>query len=178
MTETLDGTVPEDVSELAEHVLRRAHEARLSLAAAESCTGGLLASLLTDVDGFGHVFERGFVVYSERSKHELLGVGLDQLHLHGAVSEPVARAMAEGALQAADADVAVAITGFAGRGAPGEEPGLVHFAVSRRSGPTAHREAHFGDVGRGAVRLLCLRWALEMMDDALADRPDAQRVSR
>ena len=168
MTETLDGTVPPDVADLAEEVLRRAHEARLTLAAAESCTGGLLASLLTDVEGYAHAFERGFVAYSELSKHELLGVGLDVLHFHGAVSQPVARAMAEGALEAAHADVAVAVTGFAGPGAPGEEPGLVHFAVSRKGRPTIHREEHFGDIGRGAVRLKCLRCCLEMLDQALA----------
>ena len=168
MTETLDGTIPADVSRLAEEVLRHAHEARLSLAAAESCTGGLLSSLLTDVEGYAHAFERGFVAYSERSKHELLGVGRDLLRLHGAVSEAVARAMAEGALAAADADVAIAITGFAGRGAPDEEPGLVHFAVSRIGRATAHREEHFGDIGRGAVRLKCLRCSLEMLDKALA----------
>lgn len=168
MTETLDGAIPADVSDLAEEVLRLAHEAQLSLAAAESCTGGLLSSLLTDVEGYAHAFERGFVTYSEDSKHELLGVGLDALHLHGAVSEPVARAMAEGALEAAHADVAAAVTGFAGRGGPDDEPGLVHFAVSRKGRPTIHREEHFGDIGRGAVRLKCLRCSLEMLAEALA----------
>lgn len=168
MTETLDATVPPEVSELAEQVLRRAHQAQLSLATAESCTGGLLASLLTDVDGYAHVFERGLVAYSEQSKHELLGVSLDALRVHGAVSEEVARAMAEGALRAAGADLAIAVTGFAGRGAPDEEPGLVHFALARRGGPVRHREEHFGDIGRGAVRLACLRCSLEMLDQALA----------
>ncbi len=171
MTETLDETLPSDVAELVEHVLRRACDEGLTLATAESCTGGLLASLLTDVDGFGHAFERGFVVYTEGAKHEMLGVSLDDLHQYGAVSEPVARAMAEGALKAADADVAVAITGFAGRGAPGDEPGLVHFAVSRKGIPTLHREEHFGDIGRGGVRLACLRCSLQMLDRAIKERP-------
>ncbi len=167
MAETLDAAIPAEVSKLAEDVLRRAHEARLTLATAESCTGGLLASLLTDVDGLGHVFERGFVVYSERAKHELLGVDTELLRREGAVSEPVARAMAEGALQAAHADLAIAVTGFAGPGAPGDEPGLVHFALSRSGRPTRHREEHFGDIGRGGVRLACLRACLEMLSQAL-----------
>ena len=171
MTETLDEALPPDVAELVEHVLRRACDEELTLATAESCTGGLLASLLTDVDGYGHAFERGFVVYTERAKHEMLDVDLGDLRRHGAVSEPVARAMAEGALKAADADVAVAITGFAGRGAPGDEPGLVHFAVSRNGVPTRHREEHFGDIGRGGVRLACLRCSLQMLDQALEARP-------
>lgn len=168
MAETLDSAIPEDVSRLVEDLLRRASTARLTLVTAESCTGGLLASLLTDVDGLGHVFDRGFVVYSEQSKHQLPDVPLEALRRCGAVSEPVARAMAEGALKAADADLAIAVTGFAGRGAPGEEPGLAHFACSRRGGATRHRKEHFGDVGRGRVRLACLRCCLEMLGEALA----------
>ncbi len=171
MTETLDDSLPSDVAELVEHVLRRACDQELTIATAESCTGGLLASLLTDVEGYGHAFERGFVVYTEQAKHEMLGVDPEVLRRHGAVSEPVARAMAEGALEAAAADVAVAITGFAGAGAPGDEPGLVHFAVSRQGLPTRHREEHFGDIGRGGVRLACLRCALQMLDQALRARP-------
>ena len=171
MTETLDETLPSDVAELVEHVLRRASDEELTLATAESCTGGLLASLLTDVEGYGHAFERGFVVYTERSKQEMLGVDPEALRRYGAVSEPVARAMDEGALKAAAADLAVAITGFAGPGAPGDEPGLVHFAVSREGLPTRHREEHFGDIGRGGVRLACLRSALQMLDQALKARP-------
>ncbi len=171
MTETLDEALPSDVAELVEHVLHRASDAGLTIATAESCTGGLLASLLTDVDGYGHAFERGFVVYTERAKQEMLGVDPGDLKRHGAVSEPVARAMAEGALRAAAADVAVAITGFAGQGAPGDEPGLVHFAVSRTGAPTRHREEHFGDIGRGGVRLACLRCSLEMLDKSLKDSP-------
>jgi nicotinamide-nucleotide amidase len=167
--ETLDAAVPAEVSALAEAVLKRACAADLTLATAESCTGGLLASLLTDVDGYAHAFERGFVVYSERSKQEMLGVSAADLRRFGAVSETVARAMAEGALAAAGAQIAVAVTGFAGRGAPGEEPGLVHVAVKRAGRPTAHREEHFVDIGRGAVRVACLRCSLEMLSDGLAD---------
>ncbi len=169
MTETLDETIPAKVARLAEAILREACDRSLTLATAESCTGGLLASLLTDVDGYAHAFERGFVVYSDRAKQEMLGVDPDAIHCHGAVSETVARAMSEGALEHAPADLALAVTGFAGRGAPDEEPGLVHFAVSRRGRPTLHREEHFGDIGRGAVRLECLRCSLELIGEALAD---------
>jgi nicotinamide-nucleotide amidase len=167
VVEALDGAVPSEVGALAETVLRRASAARLTLATAESCTGGLLASLLTDVDGYGHVFERGFVAYSERSKQELLGVRPELLQRCGAVSEEVAKAMAEGALASADADIAIAITGFAGRGAPGDEPGLVHFALARKARLVRHREEHFGDIGRGGVRLKCLRCSLEMLAEAV-----------
>ena len=169
MTETLDETIPAPVANLAEAILREASDRSLTLATAESCTGGLLASLLTDVDGYAHVFERGFVVYSDQAKHQMLGVDPDAIHRHGAVSETIARAMSEGALEHAQADLAVAVTGFAGRGAPDEEPGLVHFAVSRRGRRTVHREEHFGDIGRGAVRLECLRCSLELIGQALAD---------
>ncbi len=171
MTETLDETLPDDVAELVEHVLRRACDDEQTIATAESCTGGLLASLLTDVEGYAHAFERGFVVYTERAKHEMLGVKLEDLERYGAVSEPVARAMAEGALRAGGVDLAVAVTGFAGPGAPGDEPGLVHFAVARKGAETRHSEEHFGDIGRGGVRLECLRCSLKMLDHALRERP-------
>ena len=99
----------------------------------------------------------------------MLGVPLELLGQWGAVSEPFARAMAEGVKNVAEADVAFAVTGYAERGAPGEEPGLVHFAASRSGWGTTHRVEHFGDVGRGPVRHPCLRSALEMLEDALSD---------
>jgi nicotinamide-nucleotide amidase len=175
MTETLDPTLPGEVTRLVEQVLRTACAKGLALATAESCTGGLLASLLTDVDGYAHAFERGFVVYSDEAKHQMLGVPIALIRRAGAVSEDVAREMAKGAIANSAADVAIAITGFAGPGGPGEEPGLVHFAVSRRSGPTAHREEHFGDVGRGDVRLGCLRVGLELLLGAVQVRPRRPR---
>lgn len=139
----------------------------MALATAESCTGGLLASLLTDVEGVSHAFERGFVVYSEEAKRELLGVPAALLAEHGAVSRPVALAMAEGALRASHARIALAITGFAGAGGPGDEAGRVHFACAVRGLDTRHREAHFGDIGRGPVRIACIRVALEMFAETL-----------
>jgi nicotinamide-nucleotide amidase len=167
MAVTIIDVLPDDIGERVEKLLRRASDRKLMLVTAESCTGGLLASLFTDIEGCSHVFERGFVVYTDEAKRELLGVSQGSLHSFGAVSETVAREMAEGALQHSRGHIGIAVTGFAGPGAPGDEPGLVHLAVTLRDGPTSHREEHFGDAGRGAVRLACIRTALDMLEDAL-----------
>ena len=167
MTETLSPMLPDEVERQAHALLKRACDQEVTFATAESCTGGLLASLLTDVDGAGHAFERGFVTYTNEAKAEMLGIPLEVIEGAGAVSEVVARAMAEGALRESRADVAVSITGFAGRGAPEDEPGLVHFACARHGRDIVHREAHFGDIGRGPVRVECLRVALQMFEEAL-----------
>jgi len=167
MTETLTASLPKDVEALIEAVLEAAERKGVELATAESCTGGLLASVLTDVEGKSHVFDRGYVTYSNEAKQEELGVPLRLIEQNGAVSESVARAMAEGALRAAKAGVAVAVTGFAGPGGPDDEPGLVHFALAAQGAPTTHEEHHFGDVGRGPCRIQCLRVALGMLKRAL-----------
>ena len=167
MTETLSPVLPDKIESAARRVLERATAAGLTLATAESCTGGLLASLLTDVEGVSSAFERGFVVYSKEAKCELLHIARDTVDGCGAVSREVAIAMAEGALAASHADVALAITGFAGPGAPDDEPGLVHFACARTDQATETREEHFGDIGRGPTRVKCLEVALEMIDKAL-----------
>lgn len=167
MTETLTDSLPDDVEALIEAVLTTADRQGVELATAESCTGGLLASVLTDVEGKSHVFDRGFVTYSDDAKQEELGVPLRLIRQNGAVSEPVARAMAQGALKAAKAGMAVAITGFAGPAGPDDEPGLVHFALAAEGAPTAHQEHHFGDIGRGPCRIECLRVALGMLKTAL-----------
>jgi nicotinamide-nucleotide amidase len=165
--ETLDPVLPRKVQDRAERVLDGAHERELKLATAESCTGGLLAALLTDVGGRGHVFDRGFVVYAKQAKCDLLGIAREKVDACGAVSEPVAREMAQGALRRSQADVAVAITGFAGPAGPDDEEGLVHFACARRGGEVAHREEHFGKIGRDGVRIAALETALEMIERAL-----------
>jgi nicotinamide-nucleotide amidase len=167
MAEALDGALPPDVDELAQQVLERACDKELLLVTAESCTGGLLASLLTDIPGNSHAFERGFVTYTDEAKHEMLGVPIEVLTSDGAVSERAARTMAEGALAHSRGHIAVSITGFAGKGADGEEPGLVHFASAVRGGETRHLERRFGDVGRAEVRLRCLTTALEMMRERI-----------
>lgn len=167
MTDTLTESVPNEVEDLAETVLKAACERDLKLVTAESCTGGLLASLLTDVTGASYAFERGFVTYTNQAKHEMLGVGADILDAPGPVSEVVAQAMAQGALERSDGDLALSITGFAGPGGPGDEEGRVHFALARKDGPMLHREEHFGARGRGPLRIAALKTALEMLDEAL-----------
>lgn len=163
-TETLSPVLPNDLEEATRLLLAKACERELVLATAESCTGGMLASLLTDVQGVAHAFDRGFVTYSEEAKTQMLGVPADLIAVRGAVSEEVARAMAEGALSRSRANIALAITGFADTG---EEPGLVHFACARNGRITAHREEHFGPVGRGAVRIAALGVAVQMMTEML-----------
>lgn len=167
MSEPL-GAIPAAIVRQAKHVLGRACEHDLSIVTAESCTGGLLASLLTDVEGRSSAFERGYVVYSKEAKCELLHVARDVVERCGAVSRDVAEAMADGALKGSHGDVGVAITGFAGPGAPDDEPGLVHFGCVSRRGHRAHRECHFGDIGRGPVRERALGVALDMLADAIA----------
>jgi nicotinamide-nucleotide amidase len=172
MAEALEPAVPADVDRLAEQVLREACDRDLKLATAESCTGGLLASLLTDLPGLSHAFERGFVTYTHEAKHELLGVPREILDRDGAVSEPCARAMAEGAVAHSRADLALSITGFT-EGGPGQPAGLVHFACARRGGATSHRREEFGALGRADVRIAALRVALQMLGEGLAVTPQA-----
>lgn len=170
MTETLSPALPNDIEAAIDRVLKAADDNGVTLATAESCTGGLVASVLTDVEGRSHVFERGYVVYSNAAKTEELSVPLRLIEQNGAVSGPVARAMAEGALRASGAGVAIAVTGFAGPAGPDDEPGLVHFALAADGAPTVHEEHHFGDLGRGSVRLECLRTAMRMLERAVTNR--------
>ena len=170
MTEELSPAMPADIEALIEAVLTLACDNDITLCTAESCTGGLLASVLTDVEGRSHAFERGYVVYTDDAKEDEVAVPERLIRQKGAVSEPVARAMAEGALRASGAGVAVAVTGFAGKAGPDDEPGLVHFALAAEGAPTIHEEHHFGDIGRGPVRLDCLRVALRMLRDAVTIR--------
>ena len=149
--------------------MHRLCEKELTVATAESCTGGMLAALLTDIEGAGHGFDRGFVTYTKDSKRELLGIPSELLDRNDAVSEPVARAMAECALSRSSADIALGVTGFAGPAGEKCEEGLVHFALARRHGETVHREEHFGAIGRGAIRVKSLKCLLEMIEDAIRD---------
>jgi nicotinamide-nucleotide amidase len=167
LSETLEPALPDHLDEQAERLMHRICDSELKIATAESCTGGMLAALLTDIEGCGHGFDRGFVTYSKEAKHDLLGVDHDLLDRNDAVSETVARAMAEGALNRSDADVAIGVTGFAGPAGEECEEGLVHFAVTRRDGTTLHREKHFGAIGRGGVRVKSLKVMLEMLEQSL-----------
>ncbi len=163
-TETLSPVLPSATEEATRRLLEKACERDLVLATAESCTGGMLASLLTDVQGMAHAFDRGFVTYTNEAKSEMLGVSMDLLEEKGAVCGEVAIAMAEGALERSRANIALSVTGFADKG---EEPGLVHFACARNGRKTAHREEHFGPIGRGATRIACMQVAVEMMTEML-----------
>jgi nicotinamide-nucleotide amidase len=163
-TETLSPLLPDETEEATRRLLVKASERGLRLATAESCTGGMLASLLTDVQGVAHAFERGFVTYTNEAKSEMLGVPMALIEDKGAVSSEVAVAMAEGALERSRANIAVSITGFADAG---DEPGLVHFGCARAGRATAHREEHFGPGGRGATRVKCMKVAVEMMTEML-----------
>jgi nicotinamide-nucleotide amidase len=144
---------------------------KLMVATAESCTGGLVAGALTDIAGSSAVVDRGFVTYTNAAKHQMLGVSSDTLDKFGAVSRETAEAMARGALDHADADLAVAITGVAGPGGGSSEKpvGLVHFAAATRGGALIHRERRYGDIGRAEVRRLSVLEALAMLSE-LASR--------
>ena len=167
MSETLEPALPDQLDEQAERLMRRLCEKGLKVATAESCTGGMLAALLTDIEGAGHAFDRGFVTYTKEAKSELLGIDRNLLEHNDAVSETVARAMAEGALARSSADLALGVTGFAGPAGEDREEGLVHFALARRDRETVHREEHFGPIGRGPVRVESLKAILEMLEDAI-----------
>jgi nicotinamide-nucleotide amidase len=157
-----------DLITRASELIARYRAAGLMAATAESCTGGLIAGLLTEIPGSSDMLERGFVVYSNAAKQELLGVPAETLVNHGAVSEETARAMAEGALANSRAEVAVSVTGIAGPdgGTAAKPVGLVHFAFARRGKPTVAREDRFGAIGREAVRLASVRVALDLLEAA------------
>lgn len=163
-TETLAPVLTEEIEAATKRLLEKACERDLMLATAESCTGGMLASLLTDVQGVAHAFDRGFITYTNEAKNEMLGVPMELLETHGAVSKEAAIAMAEGALKESRANIALSITGFADTG---DEPGLVHFGCARAGRKTMHREERFGPLGRGGTRIECMRVAIEMMTEML-----------
>ena len=165
----MDRLFPIEVETLARLVLEEARTRGWRIAAAESCTGGLVAASLTEIAGSSDVFERGFVTYSNRAMSELLDVPGDLIADFGAVSEPVARAMAEGALINSTAHLTVAVTGVAGPGggSPMKPVGTVHFATAVANGPIRHCEERFGDLGRSQVRLKSLIRALELLRERL-----------
>ncbi len=165
----VDGIFPPALRVRAADVLAAAGRQGLMITTAESCTGGLVAGLLTEIAGSSSVFERGFVTYSNAAKAELLGVPPDLLAQHGAVSEAVARAMAEGALAHAAADLALAVTGIAGPGGgSAEKPvGLVHFALARRGGATVALAQQFTETSRSTIRLAAIGQAIALFEQAL-----------
>jgi nicotinamide-nucleotide amidase len=161
---------------LAETLLQRCREAQVMLATAESCTGGLIAATLTEIAGSSDVVERGYVTYSNDSKIYALGVPAEIVAGHGAVSEPVARAMAEGCLRKSNADIAIACTGIAGpSGGSATKPvGLVHIAVAAHGHETMHQRMTYGDIGRASVRTATVEDALNLAGEMLAQMVASQ----
>lgn len=156
---------PQQLKSLAAMTLAAAGEKSLTLATAESCTGGLIAAALTEIPGSSSVFDRSFVTYSNNAKRDMLGVPGDLIVDLGAVSETVARAMAEGAMVQAEVDVAVAVTGVAGPGGgtPLKPVGLVHIACARKGENIVHDVFRFGDISRTEIRIKTAEEALQMM---------------
>ena len=172
-----------DARALARSLLDLCRMRKLTVATAESCTGGLIAGALTDIPGSSDVVDRGFVTYSNEAKRAMLGVDASTLATFGAVSKETATQMAVGALERAGVDLAIATTGIAGPGGavPGKPVGLVHLAAAARDGRIVHRECRFGGIGRTAVRQRSVVEALRMLME-LARGPQAkprrQSVSR
>ena len=163
-----------EVEELARQVLNAFEKRNLKLAAAESCTGGMVSAALTDIAGSSSVFERGFVTYSNEAKMELLGVLEQTLAAHGAVSAETAREMAAGALAHSHADVAVSVTGIAGPGGgtPQKPVGLVWFGVAIKGQPPRVERRQFADLGRASIRRESVVTALRfLVESAQAVRP-------
>jgi nicotinamide-nucleotide amidase len=157
----------EDLIAAATAVLDTCRARGLTLATAESCTGGLVAGALTEIAGASDVVDRGFVTYSNEAKQEMLGVPAETVAKFGAVSRETAEAMARGALGHADVDLAVSITGVAGPGGGNKDKpvGLVHFACAARDGSLEHAEMRYGDIGRAQVRHLSALQALAMLNE-------------
>ncbi len=148
----------------ADTLLARARARGIVIATAESCTGGLIAGAITEVPGSSDIFDRGFVTYSNAAKQAMLGVPLAVLEAHGAVSEPVAGAMALGALAQSDAQLAVSVTGIAGPGGSEHKPeGRVCFGLARAGSPVQTRTMDFGALGRSAVRAASVDYALDLL---------------
>src|SRR6266446_6545970 len=160
----------QELTEQARVLLDLCRKKRLKIAAAESCSGGLLAATLTEIPGSSDVFDRGFVTYSNDAKQAMLGVTPLTLESFGAVSRETAEAMATGALAHAGVDLAASITGIAGPGGavPGKPIGLVHLAAASRSGRLIQRERAYGDIGRAQVRRACVIEALSMLGELAA----------
>ncbi len=156
---------PDRIRNLGLLVMDEAEQRRVRIVTAESCTGGLLAGLFTEFAGASKVLERGFVTYSNQAKSEVLGISGDLLADYGAVSEPVARFMAEGAMAQSRANLAVAITGIAGPGGGTrmKPVGTVHIACARENRAMIHEHLSLGDIGRHEIRMATLESALNMI---------------
>jgi nicotinamide-nucleotide amidase len=161
--------IDKETAEAALRVFELCRERKLTLATAESCTGGLVAAAITDIPGSSDVFDRGFVTYSNKAKQLLLNVSKELLDTHGAVSAEVAKAMAQGAAKAALTNIAVSLTGIAGPGGgtPEKPVGLVFIACASREGKFHTRECRFGDLGRSEVRRRSVIAAFALIEEML-----------
>jgi nicotinamide-nucleotide amidase len=157
----------EDIVEAAKNLLTICRRKNLLVATAESCTAGLVAGTLSEVPGVSSILDRGYITYSNQAKHEMLGVPLDVLNRHGAVSRETAEAMVRGVLGHSRVHLAVSVTGIAGPdGGSAEKPvGLVHFAAATRSGKLTHAEKRYGDIGRANVRKQSVLQAFRMLHE-------------
>ncbi|MES2034650.1 MAG: CinA family protein [Pseudomonadota bacterium] len=160
---------PLEIETHARLLIEEVRDRHLRIVTAESCTGGLVAGAICSIAGASDVFERGFVTYTNRAKEEMLGVAGDMIADFGAVSEPVARMMAEGALNHSRAHIAVAITGVAGPGggSPMKPVGTVHLATARSTAGIRHRHEVFDGPNRLDVQLAAVAVALEMLREAI-----------
>lgn len=155
---------------IAVDILAAARAKGIRIATAESCTGGMIAVALTDIAGSSDVFDRGFVTYSNAAKIGMLGVLAETLAAHGAVSDPVAREMALGAIRNSQATLAVSVTGIAGPGGSDFKPeGRVCFGLAREGHPTETQTIDFGPLGRAAVRAAASEFALGLLLAALQE---------
>ena len=159
----------------AQTLLTRAKETGVMIATAESCTAGLIAGAITEVPGSSAIFDRGFVTYTNQAKQDMLGVKSETLQAHGAVSEEVAREMAEGALARSEAARTVAVSGIAGPGGSEFKPeGRVCFALARQNGATQSETIDFGALGRSAVRAATVEHALDLLIASLEPHSAAE----
>ena len=147
----------------AKDIVKRASAAGITIATAESCTGGMISTAITDIAGSSRVLDRGFVTYSNAAKMDMLGVSADTLDTHGAVSEQVAAEMAAGALKHSNATLTVSVTGIAGPGGSDFKPeGRVCFGIATEQGVET-QQVDFGPLGRAGVRSATLAHALDLL---------------
>ena len=163
----------DEITAAVNRLLERCKAKQLTVATAESCTGGLVAAAISEISGSSMVLDRGFVTYSNEAKQQMLGVAPATIDVYGAVSTECAEEMAKGALAHAQVDLAVSITGIAGpTGAvPGKPIGLVYFCAASRSGRIVAHDRKFGDIGRTKVRRASVLQALAMLQE-IADKEE------
>ena len=160
-----------DLTGLADRFLKACARHQILVATAESCTGGMIIALLTDIPGSSSMVDRGFVTYSNDAKREMIGVSAETLKDHGAVSEETAREMAAGALEHSHAGITLSVTGIAGPdgGSPGKPVGLVWFGLAVKGKPVVAEKQLFADLGRNYIRRETVRHALTMGIEALGE---------